>query len=297
MDDTSPSEGSNETPPSGGEDDLESPEGGHSVDDRITDPRDTVTDSSALRAVGAAVGLGILGMFILAFVSIVSALVGTEFGLSLTTLLVGGTALGQIVGFGGLGLWYLRNRGYSWGGVREYLGIRLPTLRELGVMVLGYVAIIVLLVVVANALMLLGPEPAENQGAATASENPHIIPAMILMMLFVVGPCEELLYRGVVQNRLREALSPAPAIAIASAIFASVHVIALAGDLIGVITTITILIFPSLVFGYVYEYTGNLVVPALLHGLHNSILLSILWVLATYGEELEELFISSGLLL
>jgi len=50
------------------------------------------------------------------------------------------------------------------------------------------------------------------------------------------------------------------------------------------LVTVTILFFPATIFGYVYEYTGNLVVPALLHGIHNSVLLSLILL----GPELEE---------
>jgi hypothetical protein len=38
----------------------------------------------------------------------------------------------------------------------------------------------------------------------------------------------------------------------------------------------------------VYEYTDNLVVPALLHGLHNAVLFTILYISIVYGEELRQ---------
>jgi len=70
----------------------------------------------------------------------------------------------------------------------------------------------------------------------------------------------------------------------ASAIFASVHVVALAGDPAGMLVTVFILFFPATVFGAVYEYTGNIVVPALLHAIHNSVIVSLIF-LAPEGEE------------
>ena len=205
-------------------------------------------------------------------------------GVSQNAFIILGTSIGQILGFGGVALGYLRQRGYEWGDIQSYLGIRIPSLRELGVVIAGYVGIVVALIAISIAATLFLPDPAENQGAQQAIENPEIIPGMIVMMLLVVGPFEELLYRGVVQNRLRENFDVLPAIAIASAIFASVHVVALAGDLVGMLVTVTILFFPATIFGYVYEYTGNLVVPALLHGIHNSILLTLILL----GPELEE---------
>jgi membrane protease YdiL (CAAX protease family) len=67
-----------------------------------------------------------------------------------------------------------------------------------------------------------------------------------------------------------------PAIVTASAVFASAHVLALWGqDPVAIAMTITILFVPSLGFGAIYEYTGNIVVPALLHGFHNSVVVTI----------------------
>jgi membrane protease YdiL (CAAX protease family) len=108
-------------------------------------------------------------------------------------------------------------------------------------------------------------------------------------MFLVVGPSEEVLYRGIVQGRLRESLPAVPAIAIASGIFAFIHVMALTGGVSGRLTTVAILFFPSLVFGAVYEYTENLVVPALLHGLHNAVIFTLLYITVTYSDELQEM--------
>jgi len=239
---------------------------------------------SPLRTAGVGLGLGILGPVFLIIGSFIAAVALSSIGISQNAFIIVGTSVGQILGFGGVALGYLRRRGYGWDDIRSYLGIRVPSLRELAVVIAGYVGIVVSLLVISIIATLFLPEPAQNEGAQTAIENPSIIPAMIVMMLLVVGPFEELLYRGVVQNRLRENFDVLPAIALASAIFASVHVIALAGSLTGMLVTVTILFFPATIFGYVYEYTGNLVVPALLHGIHNSVLLSLIWL----GPELEE---------
>jgi membrane protease YdiL (CAAX protease family) len=241
-------------------------------------------DESPLRTVGIAAGLGVLGIVFLAVVSLVLGGVLLAAGASGAILLVVGTVIGQYVGFGGLAVGYLRRRGFEWEQIRSYLGVRIPTLREVGVLVAGYVAIIILVIVVAGIASVFLPEPADNQAAETTMENPEIVPAMILVMFLVVGPMEELLYRGIVQNRLRERFSAAPAIAIASAIFAVVHVIALAGSPSGMLVTVFILFFPATVFGAVYEYTGNLVIPWLLHSIHNSVIVTLIF----FGDNIEE---------
>jgi membrane protease YdiL (CAAX protease family) len=242
------------------------------------------TDESPLRTVGAAVALGVGGILVLGLVTGVVGLVGGAAGLSFGVLSLVSLAVGQYVGFIGLGAAYLRARGFGWRRLRSYLGVRLPTLREVGIVAAGYATIIgTLLVVVSVALRFL-PEPAENGGAETFASNPELIPAGIVVMFLVVGPAEEFLFRGVVQNRLRERLSAVPAIAAAAVIFASLHVIALAGSPDAVAVTVGLLLVPGVVLGAVYEYTGNLVVPWLLHSTHNSVLLTILLFGSMAGE-------------
>jgi membrane protease YdiL (CAAX protease family) len=244
------------------------------------------TDESALAAVARAGGLAALGIVLLAVVSAIASAIGVGLGLS-TVLVFGlGTAIGQYVGFIGLAVSYLQRRGLDREGIRSYLGVRWPTLREVGIVFAGYLALVLLLLVAAAIAQLLLPEGAENQGAAAIGDanSPLVYVGALAFMFLVVGPSEEVLYRGVVQNRIRETLSPVPAIIIASGIFAAVHVIALAGSLTAMLTTVTILLVPGIVLGVVYEYTGNIVVPAVLHGTHNSILITLLF----FGPGAEE---------
>jgi len=53
------------------------------------------------------------------------------------------------------------------------------------------------------------------------------------------------------------------------------------------LATISILFVPALFFGAVYEYTGNLVVVAVMHGLYNSLILTMIYIAITYGPEME----------
>ncbi len=248
------------------------------------------TDDSAIVAVVVAVGLGLLGPLI--------ALVG-GFGIFAVDVAVGGLPLavnllltllvGQYVAFAGLALAYLAWRGFDRSGIVSYLGVRRPSLIELGLVVAGWVVILVSVMGISLLVQLLGVETAANQSAELAIGNPAIIPLFIAASFLVIGPCEEILYRGVVQGRLRESLPAAPSIVIASAVFAFIHVLALTGGIEGRLTTVAILFFPSLVFGAVYEYTENIVVPSLLHGLHNAVIFTLLYVSIVYGDEFEEL--------
>lgn len=237
------------------------------------------------RAVAVALALGIGGP-VLAFVCSLPVVLLLEV-VALPVLVVLALLLvaGQYVAFGGLALGYLRFRDMDWAEIRSYLGVRVPTLREVGVVLGGWLVIFAAIVAISIVVQLVGAQPAENQAGQVAEEIPALIPPLIVAMFLVVGPSEELLYRGVVQGRLRESFGPAAAIVMASAIFAAIHWAALTGGAVGRLTTIAILFVPSLVFGAVYEYTGNLVVPALLHGLHNAVVLAILYAGLVLAEE------------
>jgi len=253
---------------------------------------------SPVRAIGVAIGLGTLGIALVLVFSLVVSGIGTAIGgLSIAVSLGLSLLLGQYVAFGGLALGYLLYRGFDRSGIVSYLGVRWPSLKEIGLVVGGWALILVMVMVISIVLQLLGPEPAANQSAEIAMQNPAIIPLLVAASFLVIGPAEEVLYRGIVQSRLRESFSAAPAIAIASAIFAAVHVIALTGGIEGRLTTIAVLFFPSLVFGAVYEYTENIVVPALLHGLHNAVIFTMLYVVVAYGDEIEELAEAGAMLL
>jgi len=243
-------------------------------------------DRSVLRAVLVAVGLGLAGPILaLVFSLPVSLLIGA---VTLPPLVAIALLLiaGQYLAFGGLAVGYLTAlRDLDFAAVRDYLGVEVPDVRDLIVVVGGWVLIFGLLLVIGIVVQSTGAETAENQAGQLAEQIPSLIPPLIVAMFLVVGPCEEILYRGVVQGRLREALGPVPSILLASATFAVVHVGALTGGLNARLTTIAILFVPSLVFGAAYEYTENLVVPALIHAIHNSVLLALLWVTLQYAPE------------
>jgi membrane protease YdiL (CAAX protease family) len=254
----------------------------------------TTPGQSALDPFLVSAGLGLLGPILAIVLSIPVLLADLALGLPLLATLALGLIAGQYVAFGGLALGYLRSRGLDWGGVRDYLGVEVPGIRDLLVVLGGWLLIFGSVLVLSVLVQFLPTDPAPNQSAEQAFNNPEIIPPLIVAMFLVVGPSEEILYRGVVQGRMREHFGPVVAIVFASAIFALVHFVALSGGGAARLLTISILFVPSLVFGAVYEYTENLVVPALVHGLHNSVLLALLWVQAVYGPEMGESGAAAG---
>ena len=242
-----------------------------------------------LIAVAVAVALGLGGPLIALVGGLGVFALDSVFEFGLITRLLLTLFVGQYVAFAGFAVAYLAWRGFDRSGIVSYLGVRRPSLTELGIVIGGWVVILGSVLGISLLIQLIGVETATNQSAEVALANPVVIPLFIAASFLVIGPCEEILYRGVVQGRLRESMSAAPAIVIASAVFAFVHVMALTGGVTGRLTTVAILFFPSLVFGIVYEYTENIVVPSLLHGLHNAVIFTLLYVSVMYADEFEEL--------
>lgn len=240
---------------------------------------------SKLRAVGVSAGVGIAGIvvaFVLVSIVLVTlTVVGVE--VSPALLIAVTLLLGQGVAFMGTAYVYLRWRGLP----LRAVGIAVPSLRHLAVGAGVFVLTILYLMVAGFLLQQTGTEGASNQVAQLAMENPELILLLLPGTYLLIGPGEELLFRGVVQGRLRETFSPAVAILIASVIFASIHMLSLqaSAPLSAKLVTIALLMGPSVAFGAVYEYTGNIVVPALLHGTYNAFLFVGLYLVASGGVE------------
>lgn len=241
------------------------------------------------RALGAGYGIGLLGAVLALVLGLVGVLASGALGLSLIPRLVLLLVLGQYVAFIGLALAYLRRRGMTWPDVRAYLGVELPGLRDLAVVVGGFIALLVSVVAISVVIQSLGLQPAPNQSAEAAQQNTQLVPVFVVASILVIGPSEETLFRGVVQNRLREAMPAVAAIPLTAILFAAIHVTALSGGLGARGVTIIVLSVPSLVFGIVYEYTENLAVPALIHGFWNAMLFTAIGLASSEALLLPEL--------
>jgi membrane protease YdiL (CAAX protease family) len=210
-------------------------------------------------------GALVLGGILLALVSRGLAFVGYPITEQPAIRVVLSTILLQGITFGSLAIAYVSYRGLE----LEFIPFRVPSKREVGVIVLGIGGIFILFFSASVVARSLGLESAQNQIVTAGRENPGLFLLMIPISLVLVGPGEELLYRGIVQGTLRESMQPRYAIIGASAIFASIHLVSLLGS--GKIVYIAIAFLLALILGTIYEYTGNLVVPAIVHGVYNAI--------------------------
>jgi len=175
----------------------------------------------------------------------------------------------QLVFFPAVSLLYLRYRGLSIADI----GVRLPTLEEWIVTGVGFVGMILLWLASSIASFVVGQRLGiEREPQAIfdiAQQDPYIFLLLGSFSLLVIGPAEELLFRGIIQSRIRETFGAASGITLATALFAVIHVFGfstIAGGVLGV----SVLFVVGLVLAVVYEYTGNLVVVAVIHGLFNG---------------------------
>lgn len=235
---------------------------------------------ASVRAVGLCLALAIGGWF-----TGLAATLGAEG--HLLVLGYDDATIGQIassvafnvVGSGGLALTYLivRRRGFDLAFVLEFLRIRKPTIWDLCWIVFGLVGAFVVLVGYQAVVEFLDPfgtggEGETHSGIEQGREYPILLLLGIPIAIVLTGPGEELLYRGVVQSRLAETFPTVIAVILAALVFGVVHVPVYFGDDVGTVLvslgTVTTL---GLYFGVLYELSDNLVVPALIHGLYNSV--------------------------
>jgi len=254
---------------------------------------ETATDPTRekLRTTGVAVGLGFGATVVSLAILLPLLLVGRWLGVPIPdapfALISLELFIGQVVGMGGLSALYLW---YTGRGI-EYVPIRRPTLVETAIIIVAPFGIIFVTAMISQLSLLLGVEPSEHALGGLGDIDPRLYLYLIPLMFLIVGPFEELLYRGVIQRRLRESFGALAAIVLASVIFALIHIPAHGfggAGVASVAASMVALFGGSLIFGAIYEYTENLTVVALIHGLYNSILLALLYVVTVYGPELEE---------
>lgn len=222
-----------------------------------------------LVAVGGVAGAAIASAVVFVTLSVVAVSLSQalSFGLSF---------IAGAVGFVGVAILYIRYRGND---PVQYVGVSVPSGRDLLWVVGGYLGAMALVITSGIALTVLQVDPeTTNRAAQAGMERPELLLWLVPLSFLVIAPGEELLFRGTVQSRLREAFSPAVAITLTAAVFATLHFFSLTGGAGGRFIAISILFLPSLVFGAVYEYTGNIVAPILVHGAYNSTLVLLVYI-------------------
>ena len=114
---------------------------------------------------------------------------------------------------------------------------------------------------------------------ASGRRNPTYFLYLIPVSLLVVGPGEELVFRGVVQGLFRRVIGVTPAIVVASCVFGLGHLAAISSGSAWPYVFVTVVL--GVVLGALYEYTENIVVPAAVHGCWNAAIYATQWLDAT----------------
>lgn len=234
-----------------------------------------------LLALVVAVGLAALGLGVGSLLARGAVAVLESAGLAVTpgrAVLLSAVLL-QGVAFGGVSLAYLRLRGLD----LSYLGVRVPTLREWLTAASGWVLALVGAVTMVLVVVVSGLDPAANRAGELGQADPVVFALLVPVSFLLIGPGEELLFRGVIQNSLVESLGRVPGIVLATLLFAAAHVFSLTGPLTGRAVTVLLLFVPGLVLALTYDYTRNLVVPSLVHGAYNATLFALSFLGAAFG--------------
>ncbi|SDZ93004.1 hypothetical protein SAMN04488065_1282 [Haloplanus vescus] len=184
----------------------------------------------------------------------------------------------QFVGFGVAVAGYLYVTD-DWG----LIPVERPSLRNVVLIAFGVGTLVAAQLAIARILTAIGVSVAQNQVVATGQQDPRYFLYMIPVAIFLVGPFEELVFRGGVQGILRRTWGPTVAIALASVLFGLVHWVALSGSTGARLPYVTVAAVLGLVLGALYERSRNLVVPAVVHGLYNTVLFGAQYLAATGG--------------
>lgn len=188
-----------------------------------------------------------------------------------------------LVAVGYLGFRYVLEKALDRGLELQFVRLRIPSLRDVGWTVLGLIGVVVLVVAALVVVSFLDAPTAERADQEVLFSNPELLLLLIPASFLLIGPGEELLFRGIIQDRLRESFSPVTAILLASAAFAPAHIFALDGGPQALATTIGVLFVPSLVFGATYELTDNLLVPIAIHGTYNALIFGTMYATIALG--------------
>ncbi|WP_281196122.1 CPBP family intramembrane glutamic endopeptidase [Halorubrum sp. F4] len=159
---------------------------------------------------------------------------------------------------------------------RDLLRFSRPSIREVGIVVGAGVGLLAIQYGTLFALQQIGLSTGQNRAVVPAGDPVEYYLAMVAVSLLVVGPVEEVLFRGVVQGGLRRAFDAAPAILIAGVLFGLVHLSGIEGTPVERWAYVGVVIVLGCVLGYLYERTGNVLVPGLAHGVYNAAIYAVL---------------------
>lgn len=239
--------------------------------------------SRQLRAVlvGLAAGVGgfialVIWQFALLFGFIAATGASVEELTMAQELVISTLSLGVGMATGAAAYLHWSDRSFS------FIDLKRLRLRDVGYTVGGLVALFVAVIAISLVTEYLGVSASEHGIVESVEEgDADVLLLLVPLSILVIGPGEELLFRNVVQKHLYDTFTRRAAILVASVIFAIVHVPAYATgaqDPLAIATSIVVIFVLSLLLGWIYHRTENIIVPSLVHGCYNAILFGSLYV-------------------
>ena len=151
------------------------------------------------------------------------------------------------------------------------LGVKKPNLKMIAIM--SFAAILLLFLAASISVVqesVFGTTPdAENLVYAILPRDEIQFIALIVISIALVGPAEELAFRGFVQKGFENSFGKKPGLVIASVMFGLLHGFNSEYSIIPVTVV-------SLFLGYIWQKTdGNTVVSAWVHGLYDAMAIAI----------------------
>ncbi|MFP8954782.1 CPBP family intramembrane glutamic endopeptidase [Natrialbaceae archaeon A-arb3/5] len=252
--------------------------------------RSRFPDDGPVRATLVAIGLTVFGMAATQLTTLPAfvlepALVDspTDASIEIRSLFMALNFLGFVLA----GAVYLAMTDRGW----SYVDLRLPTARGWLYVLGGIVGSIIFYIAASFLIQLLSLPTADNQVMAFIGDDQTMILVMILIVFFFNAPAEEFLFRNVIQKRLYSAFTRLQAVVVTSLIFAAIHFLAYtvyADSLFATAISLTVVFGGSLIFGYLYAKTDNLVVPTAAHAAFNAFQFGLLYLALEYDlDEVE----------
>ncbi len=149
----------------------------------------------------------------------------------------------------------------------KHLGLKKPSLKTLAIVTLAAVLLLFLASAIAAAQeTILGPDPESDIVVdAVLAKNLFQLVTLVGLSIAVVGPVEELAFRGFVQKGFENSFGKSTGLLIASVMFGLLHGLNSLRSILPVTAV-------SLFLGYVWQKTnGNTVATGWMHGLYDAI--------------------------
>ena len=230
--------------------------------------------------VGLRMGVGVL----VTLFGVAASAIGSVPGLVVGRDTAGGFALalvGSELGFVAVGVLFLvvTGRGVA------YLNLDVPSGHRGWALVVGATVGLFL----ARSLAILrasqfGVAPAGSSVTQVDVPLPVLVAILLPAMVLVVGPAEELLFRGVLQTYLREIASAPVAIVGAGLLFGGIHLPTLVGASgVGVAVSLAVITLVGFAIGWLYEHTGSLPAAMFAHGVYNALIVASAYAFETLG--------------